>query len=124
MKRKPSLKDIAKEVGVSIPLVSYVLSDKGKENRVSEQTAKRIREVAAAMNYQPNLSARSLKTNKTRTIGLIVADISNPFFATLARIIEDEADTRNYTVIFGSSSMTTKGPSLAAGRSTPMQREK
>ncbi|MGB3799917.1 MAG: LacI family DNA-binding transcriptional regulator [Lewinella sp.] len=103
MKRKPSLKDIAKEVGVSIPLVSYVLSDKGKENRVSEQTAKRIREVAAAMNYQPNLNARSLKTNKTRTIGLIVADISNPFFATLARVIEDEAYTRNYTVIFGSS---------------------
>ncbi len=103
MKRKTSLKDIAKEVGVSIPLVSYVLSDKGKENRVSEQTAKRIREVAEALNYQPNLNARSLKTNKTRTIGLIVADISNPFFATLARVIEDEAYSRNYTVIFGSS---------------------
>ncbi len=103
MKGKTSLKDIAREVGVSIPLVSYVLSDKGKENRVSEQTAKRIREVAKAMNYQPNLNARSLKTNRTRTIGVIVADISNPFFATLARVIEDEAYTRDYTVIFGSS---------------------
>ena len=103
MKPKTSLKDIAKIVGVSIPLVSYVLSNKGKENRVSEKTAKRIREVAKELNYHPNWNARSLKTNKTRTIGVIVADISNPFFSNLARNIEDEAFSQDYTVIFGSS---------------------
>lgn len=103
MKQKASLKDIAKIVGVSIPLVSYVLSNKGKENRVSEKTAEKIREVAKELNYHPNLNARSLKTNKTRTIGVIVADISNPFFSNLARIIEDEAYSQDYTVIFGSS---------------------
>jgi LacI family transcriptional regulator len=103
MKPKTSLKDIAKIVGVSIPLVSYVLSNKGKENRVSEKTAKKIRQVAKELNYHPNWNARSLKTNKTRSIGVIVADISNPFFSHLARTIEDEAFSHDYTVIFGSS---------------------
>lgn len=103
MKKITSLKDIANEVGVSIPLVSYVLSGKGKENRVSEKTEKKIREAAKRLNYHPNLNARSLKTNKTRTLGVIVADISNPFFSNLARIIEDEAYSKDYTVIFGSS---------------------
>ncbi|MCM4167482.1 HTH-type transcriptional repressor CytR [Arenibacter antarcticus] len=103
MKPKTSLKDIAKVVGVSIPLVSYVLSNKGKENRVSEKTAKKIRQVAKELNYHPNWNARSLKTNKTRSIGVIVADISNPFFSHLARTIEDEAFSQDYTVIFGSS---------------------
>lgn len=103
MKRKTSLKDIAREVGVSIPLVSYVLSNKDKENRVSKETAKRIRKVALELNYTPNLNARSLKTNRTQTIGVILADISNSFFSNLARIIEDEAFAKEYTVIFGSS---------------------
>jgi len=103
MKPKTSLKDIAKIAGVSIPLVSYVLSNKGKENRVSEKTAKKIRQIAKELNYHPNWNARSLKTNKTRSIGVIVADISNPFFSHLARTIEDEAFSQDYTVIFGSS---------------------
>ncbi|WP_283016252.1 LacI family DNA-binding transcriptional regulator [Flagellimonas olearia] len=98
-----SLKDIANKVGVSIPLVSYVLTGKGKQNRVSEETAEKILKVAKELNYQPNLSARSLKTNKTKTIGVILADISNPFFSNMARVIEDEAFLRDYTVIFGSS---------------------
>jgi len=103
MNLKTSLKDIAKKVGVSIPLVSYVLGGKGKENRVSEKTAEKIREAAKELNYRPNLNARSLKTNKTKIIGVILADISNPFFSNLARIIENEAFNLDYTVIFGSS---------------------
>ncbi len=101
-KRQVSLKDIANEVGVSIATVSYVLSDR-KDSRVSEAMAKKIKEVAKTLNYQPNKIAQSLKSGKTNTIGLIVADISNPFFANIARIIEDEATKLNYTVIFGSS---------------------
>ncbi len=101
-KKQVSLKDIAKEVGVSIATVSYVLS-KGKDSRVSEAMSKKIREVAKRLNYQPNIIAQSLKSGTTNTIGLILADISNPFFANLARVIEDEAAKFNYTVIFGSS---------------------
>lgn len=103
MTRKTSLKDIASKVGVSASLVSYVLNNKYKENRVSKETANKIRAAAKELNYFPNLNARSLKTNISHTIGLIVADISNPFFSSLARTIEDEAYARNYTVIFGSS---------------------
>ena len=103
MKKKTSLKDIAIEVGVSITLVSYVLNNKGEENRVSKKTAERILKTAKKLNYHPNLNARSLVTNKTSTIGVIVADIANPFFANLARFIEDEAFSNKYTVIFGSS---------------------
>ncbi|MEO1012094.1 MAG: substrate-binding domain-containing protein [Bacteroidota bacterium] len=101
-KRQVSLKDIAKEVGVSIATVSYVLS-KGKDSRVSEAMSAKIREVAKRLNYQPNIIAQSLKSGTTNTIGLILADISNPFFANLARVMEDEAAKLNYTVIFGSS---------------------
>ncbi len=103
MTRKTSLKDIASKVGVSASLVSYVLNNKDKENRVSHETANKIRKAAKELNYFPNLNARSLKTNISHTIGLIVADISNPFFSSLARTIEDEAYAHNYTVIFGSS---------------------
>ena len=102
MNKKVSLKDIAAAVGVSTALVSYVLNNK-KEGRISKEVAAKIRAVAAAMNYRANQIARSLKTSRTNTIGLILADIANPFSAALARVIEDVADQHGYTVIFGSS---------------------
>lgn len=102
MSRKVSMKDVAREVGVSTALVSYVLNNL-KEGRISKEIAQKIREAAQRLNYRPNQIAKSLKTSKTFTIGLIVADISNPFSSTLARIVEDEASKVNYTVIFASS---------------------
>ena len=102
MKKQVSLKDIAQKVGVSTALVSYVLNNK-KEGRIGKEVAKRIKEVAIELNYRTNFIAKSLKTNKTFTIGLIVSNISNSFSSSLARIIEDEADKYNYTVLFGSS---------------------
>lgn len=103
MKKNVSLKDIAQRVGVSTALVSYVLSGKEKEARVGHEIAAIIRKTAAELNYRPNHLAKSLKTGKSYTIGLIVADISNPFFAHIARDVEDAAKARNYTAIFGSS---------------------
>ncbi|RYY63150.1 MAG: LacI family transcriptional regulator [Chitinophagaceae bacterium] len=102
MQKKTSLKDIASKVGVSTALVSYVLNGR-MEGRISKEVAKKIRDAAEKLNYHPNHLARSLKTSRTNTIGLVVADISNPFSSMLARIIEDEADRLGYTVIFGSS---------------------
>jgi LacI family transcriptional regulator len=101
--KKVLLKDIADYVGVSTALVSYVINNKEKEARVGTEIAKKIRQAAIKLNYQPNLIAKSLKSGKTNTIGLIVADISNPFFSNIARIIEDEARKLGYVVIFGSS---------------------
>jgi LacI family transcriptional regulator len=103
MNGKVSLKDVAKYLGVSTALVSYVINNKEKEARVSEKMVKKIREAVVKLNYQPNQIAKSLKSGRSNTIGLIVADISNPFFSSIARIIEDEARKKGYVVIFGSS---------------------
>ena len=84
MARKISLKDIAEAAGVSVALVSYVLNDKEKEARINADTAKKIKEIAKKMNYQPNQVAKSLKSGKSLAIGLIVADISNPFFGQMS----------------------------------------
>ncbi len=103
MSKKVSLKDIATKVGVSTATVSYVLNGLEKEKRVGVEVAKKIKDAARELNYMPNQIARSLRKGSTNTIGLIVADIANPFFGQLARIVEDEAIKHNYTVIFGSS---------------------
>ena len=102
MKKNVSLKDIAEKVGVSTALVSYVLNNKFKD-RINKEVAANIRQAAKDLNYQPNQIARSLKAQKTFTIGLILADIANPFSSQIARIVEDEAKIKGYSVIFGSS---------------------
>ncbi|RCR70946.1 LacI family DNA-binding transcriptional regulator [Larkinella punicea] len=102
-KKKVSLKDIAEKAQVSTALVSYVLNGKEKESRVGHEIAVKIKQIAKELNYQPNYLAKSLRSGKTQTIGLIIADISNPFFANIARIVEDEAKKNGYTVIIGSS---------------------
>ncbi len=100
--KKVSLKDIAQEAGVSTALVSYVLNGKEREARVGEVIAKRIKEIAKTLDYQPNHLAKSLRSGKTHTLGLLIADISNPFFANIARVVEDESKRNGYTVIIGS----------------------
>lgn len=102
MRKLVSLKDIAQRAGVSTALVSYVLNDRRSE-RISKETAQKIRNIAGELNYNVNQLARSLKTNKTHTLGLIVSNIGNPFSASLARIIENESARLQYTTIFGSS---------------------
>lgn len=108
MSKRVSLKDIASKVGVSTALVSYVLNGLEKEKRVGPEIVKKIKEAAKELNYKPNQIARSLRKGSTNTIGLIVADIANPFFGQLARIVEDEAGKFNYTVIIGSSDENSK----------------
>ena len=101
--KKTSLSDIAKHLGVSKTLVSFVLNGKGKEFRISEDICKKVLQVAKDLNYQPNRIAQGLRTGKTNTIGLIIADIANPFFGILGREIEQEAARYGYRVIFCSS---------------------
>ncbi|CAG5008510.1 HTH-type transcriptional repressor CytR [Dyadobacter sp. CECT 9275] len=100
--KKVSLKDIAQQAGVSTALVSYVLNGKEKESRVGQEIAGKIKQIARELNYQPNHLAKSLRSGKTHTVGLVIADISNPFFANIARVVEDEAKRNGYTVIIGS----------------------
>lgn len=110
-RHRVTIKDIATEAGVSIALVSFVMSNKvdGKKTyRVNKDTARRILEVAERLNYQPNNAARALRNGKTSTIGVIVSDISNKFFADIARCIEDKAFKYRYTVLFGSTDESAK----------------
>ena len=100
---KVSIKDIAKKAGVSITTVSIVLNGNGTERKISPSKIKKIMDVAAELNYRPNQQAKSLRTGKTYTLGLIVDDISNFFFSHLAKTVEEEADKFGYTVMFCSS---------------------
>jgi LacI family transcriptional regulator len=103
MKKKTSLADIAKALGVSKTLVSMVLNDKGSENGINEETQKRVWAKAKELDYKPNMMARSLRMGRSNTIGLIVADISNAFYARMCRAVEDAASKKGFHVLFGSS---------------------
>lgn len=101
--KKASLADIANHVGVSKTLVSFVLNGRAKEFRINGDVCKRVIDAARELNYQPNRIAQGLRTGKTKTIGLIIADIANPFFGKLGREIELEAELHGYRVIFCST---------------------
>ncbi len=106
--KKASIQDIADRLGVSKALVSFVLNGKGKEKRISEQMIRKVFDVAKELNYRPNQVAKWFRTGKTQTIGLIIADISNPFFGKLGREIEREASRKDYKIIFCSSDENTE----------------
>lgn len=103
MKKRVQLKDIAEKAKVSTSLVSFVLNGKAEQYRIGEEISKKILEIAREMDYHPNMAAKSLRSGKSKTIGVIVTDISNPFFSAIARVIEDFAAIQGYTVIFGST---------------------
>jgi len=106
--KKTSLNDIAQHLGVSKTLVSFVLNGRGKEFRISDDICQKVIDTAKELNYQPNRIAQGLRTGKTKTIGLIIADIANPFFGKLGREIEREAASHGYHVIFCSSDENTE----------------
>ncbi len=89
-----TLKDIAKEVGVSYATVSRALSG---HPEVNKNTRKKIIEMAEEMGYQPNAIAQGLVKNETKTIGLLIPDITNPFFPAIARGIEEAAVEKGYS---------------------------
>jgi len=101
--KKITIKDIATEAQVSISTVSFVINGKGKKMGISASVIKKVQDVAEKLNYRPSMIATSLRTGKTRSIGLIVEDISNQFFADLARVIEDEAKNIDYRVFYCST---------------------
>lgn len=101
--KKISIKDIAKNAGVSITTVSIVLNGNGPDRKISPEMIKKINRVSEELNYRPNQFAKSLRTGKTFTFGLIVDDISNFFFGHLAKTVEEEAKKFGYTVMFCSS---------------------
>lgn len=97
--RQITIKIIAERAGVSVSTVSRVLSGKAKKYRISEKTEKAVIRIAKDLNYSPNQLARALRLSRTNTIGLIIPDISNPFFASIARYIELESRKSGFSVM-------------------------
>lgn len=91
-----TLKELAKQLNVSVSTVSKALNGSPE---ISEATAKRIKELAKHLKYQPNKIALSLKSNQTKTIGVIVPDILNRFFAKVLYSVQQEATNLGYNII-------------------------
>lgn len=92
-----TIKDIARKCNISPATVSLVLNN--KETRISEETKRKVRETVKELNYRPNKIAVSLITKKTASIGLIIPDICNLFFAEIAKGAEEKAAKLNYNII-------------------------
>lgn len=91
-----TLKDIAKEAGVSVNTVSCALRD---SPRISKKVKQRVKEIADRMGYTPNYIARALRIKKSKVIGVIVSDISNPVFGKMVKGVESAAKQKNYSLI-------------------------
>jgi LacI family transcriptional regulator, galactose operon repressor len=89
--------DVAKRAGVSTMTVSRVINNSGY---ISRETRERVEQAIAELGYVPNMLARSLRFKKTKTIALVLTDITNPFFTTVARGVEDTASEQGFSVIF------------------------
>jgi LacI family transcriptional regulator len=97
--KRTSLADIAESIGVSKATVSFVLNDKGDEFNISKEKQRLIREKAKELRYVPNYFAKSLRQGKTKTIGLVLADISNPFYAELCKTIQEGLYKNGYNAL-------------------------
>jgi LacI family transcriptional regulator len=102
-KGKLSINDIAARLSISKTTVSFILNGKAKEKRISEELTKKVLNLVDKVGYTPSQAAQSLRTGKTGIIGLMVEDISDPFFSSVAKHIEDEAFLRGYKIIYCST---------------------
>lgn len=100
-----SIKDVAREAGVSIATVSRVLND---IDVVNEDTKKKVLDAIKKLGYRPNIVARSLKTQRTKTIGILIPDISSGFYPEIVRGAEDVANIYDYNVILCNSDFDTE----------------
>lgn len=103
MNKKITSKEIANHLGISRSTLSFIINGKSKEMRISDELTKTTLQYVNSINYKTNSIAKSLKTGKSFTIGLIVADISNPFFSQIAYRLEKESSKRDYCIIYSSS---------------------
>ena len=98
--KRTTVKDVARAAGVSLMTVSRAING---QSGISEETRARILSLAQEMSYRPSQIARSLATRKTNTLGLVVPDVSNPFFASIARGAEDAAYEHGFNIFLVNS---------------------
>ena len=96
MKQRVTIADVARVAGVSKQTVSRAINDKGE---ISSETKANILQVIEDLGYRPNRMAQAMNTNQSLMVGLVIPDITNPFFAEVARGVQDAAMTNDYTVL-------------------------
>lgn len=101
--KRVSLKDVAREAGISTSAVSFILNGRAGEMRISKDLEKRVQAIAARLGYVPNQVAVSLRTGQSKMIGLLVESIAGHFFGMLAKIIEEEAEKSGYKLLYSST---------------------
>lgn len=104
--KKITIKDVAKQSGVSIATVSQILN--GNENKFSPKTVAKVLAAKAELNYEPDYFARRMIMKKSKTIGVLVPDITNPFFGTLVRGIEGVLYRENFVTMLCNADLDTK----------------
>ena len=110
LKKKISIHDLARQLNVSSATVSFVLNGKASEKRISRAVENRILKFVQKSGYRPNRVAKSLRTGKSRIIGMLVEGISDPFFASIARVVEEKAHRHDYKIFYSS---TNNDPAIA-----------
>ena len=100
-----TIREVAESAGVSYATVSHVINN---TRLVSPETRERVLAAMNALNYRPNALARSLRQGKTNTLGLVLPDSANPFFAEISRSIEDEAFKKGYSVFLCNTELDTQ----------------
>lgn len=109
----PTIREVAKRAGVGISTVSRTLHN---NPRVSPETAERVRRAMEELGYRPNTNAQSLVSGRSRIFGLVVSDITNPFFPELVRGFQDLALHSGYDVLVSSTNYDTSRMALSVGR--------
>ena len=100
-----TIREVAESAGVSYATVSHVINN---TRLVSQHTRERVVAAMNTLNYRPNALARSLRQGKTNTLGLVLPDSANPFFAEISRSIEDEAFKKGYSVFLCNTELDTQ----------------
>ncbi|NUS52941.1 MAG: LacI family DNA-binding transcriptional regulator, partial [Nocardioidaceae bacterium] len=95
-----TIRDVAQAAGVSPATVSRVLNGKVE---VAEELSRRVREQVELLGYRPNGLARSLRMRATQVLGVVISDVTNPFFTSMVRGIEDQAQQAGYSVVLANS---------------------
>ena len=103
MGHKNTLLTVSEQTGYSVSTVSRVLSGKARKYRISREAEEKITAEAARLNYQPNLIAQTLRTQQSKTIGLLIPSVDNPFFASLAGIIIGILNSKGYHTLLADS---------------------
>lgn len=110
MRKKLSMKDVALKCETSITTVSFVINGRGQEKNISTAMIAKIQKYIAKVGYRPHSMAQGLRTGKSKTIGFLVDDISEPFFSGIAKYVDEIAAEKGYKILFcctGSSKQKT-----------------